>query len=37
MIIQKLDQASQGNCRLISLLNIDTKITNTAKLNIAKY
>lgn len=33
MIIRKPDQVSQGNCRLISLLNIDTKITNKTLLN----
>lgn len=33
MIIRKPDQASQENCRLISLLNIDTKIINKTLLN----
>lgn len=33
MIIWKPEQASQENCRLISLLNIDTKMVNKTLLN----
>ena len=33
MIIWKPEQASQENCRLISLLNIDIKIVNKTLLN----